>query len=107
VGGAVEGSGERVGPPGGRVRTAAIDHLDRKGEELPPPGRVPGRGHEAVEARAGEEPQVSTVEDAAAVVVEAAEHDAQPRVPVPEVRDTSDDRTAGSEAGAEGGEHPF
>ena len=59
----------------------------------------PGVGDAPRKLRAGEEAHVAVVEDAALVVVEAAERDAAARVPVAEVRDADDAAAPPARAG--------
>src|SRR5262249_20769528 len=69
---------------------APLEHLERHTDRLAATHREAGALRDPLETVTGEEANVTDVEDAAAVVVEAAERDSRPRVPVADVRNAPD-----------------
>src|SRR4051794_32124380 len=91
-GGAVELADGLDQPSGARALAAAVDDLEGQAGTRPAHDRVARALRQSLEAEPGEEADVVAVEDAAAVVVEPAERDPGPRVPVAEVRHRRDQR---------------
>ena len=75
----------------------ALGDLDRSADNGPPTHIETDVGDHPLEAAPSEETHVASVEDAATVVVEAADRNATTRVPMGEVRDAGEDPAVASE----------
>ena len=93
--------------PAARRPTTAFDHLERQPDRLAPSDPESGPSDEPLEAAAGEETDMTSVENSPMVVVERPEQHAHARVPMTEVRDARHNGASRREPGRRVDQQPL